>query len=91
MVAVASFTDLTTAEVALGMLESEGLPASIPNAQLVGLDWQLSNALGGIVVQVPAELESQARRSWKGGLPRPRPTIGPACPFCGSCEPGRSL
>ncbi len=90
MVAVASFTDLTTAEVALGMLESEGLPASIPNAQLVGLDWRMSNALGGIVVQVPAEFEAQAREILEGVATPTAATVsdhpGPACPFCGSCE-----
>ncbi len=87
MVAVASFTDLPTAEVALGLLESEGLPAGIPNAQLLGLDWRMSNAVGGIVVQVPAEFESQAREILEGQPASTTPDHpGPACPSCGSCE-----
>lgn len=87
MVTVASFTDLATAEVALGMLESEGLPARIPNAQLLGLDFRMSNAVGGIVVQVPAEFESQAREILEGQPAAAAPDhSGPACPFCGSPE-----
>ena len=92
MVTVASFPDLASAELALSTLEAEGIPANIPNANLVGVNWQLSNAVGGIVVQVAPEHEGQARAllSAAGHATLPaepsfEPTgYGPTCPECGS-------
>jgi Putative prokaryotic signal transducing protein len=91
MVTVASFPDLASAELAVSTLEAEGIPAFIPNAQLVGIDWQLSTAVGGIVVQVAPEQEAQAREvlslSSFGApvTPALEPEgYGPVCPTCGS-------
>ena len=88
MVTVASFPDLASAELALSTLEAEGIPASIPNAHLVGVDWQLSTALGGIVVQVALEHEAEARQLLSFGA-SPASALepegyGPMCPTCGS-------
>lgn len=91
MVTVASFPDLASAELALSTLEAEGIPAFIPNAQLLGVNWQLSAAVGGIVVQVAPEQEARSREvlsSSSFGAPSV-PVLepegyGPACPTCGS-------
>ena len=96
MTTVATFPDLPSAELAAGLLQAEGIPASIPNAQLVGIDWRLSNAVGGIVLKVPPEHEQRAREllasigeaiTLENGGDSPldeAEVLQPACPQCGS-------
>lgn len=91
----ASFNDIATAELAQSVLEAEGIPSSIPNAQLIGLDWRLSGAVGGIHVDVASEHLSRAREvlfsrselgvaSNEGAVFLPEPAPEPLCPACGA-------
>ena len=90
LVTVATFADLAAAELAASLLEAEGISASIPNSQLVGIDWRLSNAVGGIQLQVEAAREPEARAllaqgvapQVEEGVPESMPE--PGCPSCRS-------
>ena len=52
MRAVATYPDLSSAELAKSILEARDIPAVIPDANLAGLDWRLGTALGGVRLQV---------------------------------------
>ncbi|MBM4383550.1 MAG: DUF2007 domain-containing protein [Deltaproteobacteria bacterium] len=58
---VASFTYLHEAELARALLESAGIEAHVADQHLVGLDWQMASALGGVKVLVAAEQAAAAR------------------------------
>lgn len=49
------------AEIARGLLESEGVPAVLGNAHQVGAQFPLALALGGVRLEVPVEYETQAK------------------------------
>jgi hypothetical protein len=52
LVTVARFTDPVEASLAKNFLEGAGLPAVLTDAETVAVAWPLSNALGGIKLQV---------------------------------------
>ena len=47
--------------MARGLLESEGVPATLAGEHHVGANWAFSQALGGVKLQVSAEHEAKAR------------------------------
>jgi hypothetical protein len=49
---IGNFPDLASAEMARAFLEAAGIPATIPDAEIAGLDWRLGTALGGVRLQV---------------------------------------
>ena len=51
-VTIASFTSPLEAHMARGRLEAEGIPAFIAHENHIWAEWFLSNALGGVKVQV---------------------------------------
>ena len=53
MVTVATFDMPTEAHLAKGLLEANGLAAFLADELTVGVAWHLSNAVGGIKLQVP--------------------------------------
>lgn len=57
---VARFDDPTEAQLLQGLLQSEGIPASLADAHLVQAYRLLSSALGGVRVQVPAHRFDEA-------------------------------
>ena len=59
MVTVATFDMPTEAHLAKGLLEANGLAAFLADELTVGVAWHLSNAVGGIKLQV-AETMSNA-------------------------------
>jgi len=61
LITIARFRDLLEAELARGKLEAEGIPAFLADQYLVGLRWDLSNAIGGVRLQVPHEYTEEAR------------------------------
>ncbi len=91
---VTSFVDPTEAHIFRGVLESDGIPAFLASEHHVGAAWPLSQALGGVRVQVAAEHRSRADELLSAyysgqleadldeelGLPRAR------CPDCGGTE-----
>ncbi len=51
-VTVGSFTSPWEAHIAKGFLESEGIPVVVRNEHHIAANWMLSNALGGVLLQV---------------------------------------
>jgi hypothetical protein len=62
MVTVAVFVSPHEAGMAKGELEAYGIPARVADEFAIGANPLLSNALGGIKVQVPARLVEEARK-----------------------------
>ena len=60
LVTVATFENATQAQVARNALEAEGIRAALGDEMTVDLFWNLSNAIGGVKVQV---LEENADRA----------------------------
>ena len=90
LVTIRRYRDLTEAQIAQSLLESEGIQSWIQNENLVRVDWMYSNAVGGIRLQIAQEDESRAQETLDGQTP---PTIvfdeksefvQPTCPTCGS-------
>jgi hypothetical protein len=61
-VVVACFVGIGEAEVARGMLESEGIQALLGNQHLVSMFWHYSQATGGIRLMVASEDAERARK-----------------------------
>lgn len=61
-VTVASFISPWDAHIAKGLLESEGIPVVIRNEHHVSVNWTLSNALGGVLLQVTEENANRAQK-----------------------------
>lgn len=90
LVTVSRYRDLSEAIVARSMLESTGIPVYLRDENLVRLDWQVSNFIGGIRLQVDASNEHQARELLAQPLQETIPYKGdddfvqPHCPSCSS-------
>ncbi len=91
-VTVCRYRDLSEAIVAKSLLESAEIDAWIRDENLARLEWQYSNLLGGIRLQVKTEDEAAAREILQQPIPE---TIGfgrdedfaqPRCPACGSLQ-----
>ena len=90
---VASFREVWEAHMLRGLLETEGIQATVAHEFHVGNNWPWSTALGGVKVQVPRAFEEDAHkieRSCRDGDYR---TIledemddidDPTCPACGA-------
>lgn len=52
LVTIASYENALEAEIVKGRLESEGIQAFLSNSHTVGMDWTLSQAVGGVVLSV---------------------------------------
>src|SRR5436305_8744629 len=60
-IVVAAFTGLDEAVVARGLLEGEGIETFLQNANLISIDWPLSQATGGVRLAVAARDQERAR------------------------------
>lgn len=60
LVTVESFTSPWDAHVTRGLLESEGIPATLASEHHVWSNWPFSLALGGVRLQVPEQFADQA-------------------------------
>jgi hypothetical protein len=92
LVTIRRYRDLSEAIVARSMLESAGIPVNLRDENLVRLDWQVSNFIGGIRLQVEADDEPAAVELLNQPV---SPTIElsegeeftqPKCPVCGSTD-----
>lgn len=61
LVTVADFASTAEAELAQSILEGEGIPAFLEGGTLVNWAWFLSNAVGGVKLQVPEGSLQRAR------------------------------
>jgi hypothetical protein len=95
LVTLQHFRDIPEALLAQGKLESAGIQSMLADGNLVRMDWLLSNAIGGIRLQV----EQQDLESARAVLDEPIPPelgdevlgesfIQPRCPRCCSLDIG---
>jgi hypothetical protein len=95
---VARYRDPYEALLARSFLEAAGIPAFVSDEHAIGIDWLLSNSLGGVRLRVESEDADRAREVLASPPAEPSPTAAelPAarasaepCPNCGT--PGESL
>ncbi|MGO9443177.1 MAG: putative signal transducing protein [Thiobacillaceae bacterium] len=94
LVTVESYTSPWDAHVACGLLESEGIPASIAGEHHVWANWPISQALGGVRIQVPPEhvakahdvLAAMRRGDFEAALESELQLKPAICPKCGSSK-----
>jgi hypothetical protein len=90
LLTVGRYRDLTEAEVAKSALESAGIHAELFDDNLARMNWAVTNALGGVRLQVEVQDQKSAEEILSQGIPE---TIAfdndeefnqPSCPACGS-------
>jgi hypothetical protein len=97
LVTIRRYRDLSEAIVARSLLESAGIPVELRDENLVRLDWQVSNFIGGIRLQVDETDAVTATELLDMPVPESIPFAGPFdhsapefeqphCPKCGSVE-----
>lgn len=89
IVTVATYTDAVQAYLARGRLDVEGIPATVAHEHHIWANWMLSNALGGVKIQVPTSFRECALeilgRHDRGEYALPTPeTDRQHCPNCES-------
>lgn len=93
LVSVTRFRDLPAALLAKAKLESAGIECALFNAEMIRLEWPLSNLLGNVDLRVPAANLADARailaepvqesiNEAESGLAY----LQPRCPNCGSLD-----
>jgi hypothetical protein len=92
LVTVNRYRDLSQAIVARSLLESAGVAAYLCDENLVRLEWQISNTIGGIRLQVEVAVEAAAKDILAQPIP-PQIAFGeeqnffqPRCPRCDSVD-----
>ena len=75
----------TDAHIAAGKLESEGIPVFLLGINHASANWLLSNALGGIRLQVPSSYVDDARRLLEQ-VAAPDEDGEFTCPACGGSD-----
>lgn len=61
LVTIARFQGISTASLARNRLEEAGIPSFLADAETITTDWLLSNAMGGVKLQVEAGDADRAR------------------------------
>lgn len=92
LVTIRRYRDLSEAIVARSCVESAGISVYLQNENLVRLDWQISNFIGGLRLQVEDRDEAAAREILAQPIPE-EIQFGvqadfeqPHCPICGSID-----
>jgi hypothetical protein len=91
-ITVRRYRDLSEAIVARSLLESAGIGAYLRDENLVRLEWQISNFIGGIRLQVERADEAAAAEILSQPIPDHVPFdeqaefAQPLCPRCGSID-----
>ena len=95
MVTLEHFRDMPEALLAKGKLESAGIHSMLADGNLVRMDWLLSNAIGGIRLQVDQRDLESARAVLNEPIPVELgdealggPFLQPRCPRCYSLDIG---
>lgn len=90
---VAVFTGPWEAHIARGRLEAEGIPAYVIHENHIWAAWVLSNALGGVKLQVAVEDAERARQIYAAHVQgdfeqeldaSAAEPVQPVCPACGA-------
>ncbi len=90
--AIATYLHVWEAEIARGLLESEGIPAVLADEHIVRMNWSYALAVGGIRLLVPFEsaeaaravLERQRGGEFEQALEREYDIAPTVCGRCGS-------
>jgi len=72
LITVATFDDSVSASLVMNRLKHAGLPAVLSHENAVTWFWYLSNAIGGIVVQVNSKETEVVTSRWRSGSSRSR-------------------
>jgi len=95
LVTLQHFRDIPEALLAKGKLESAGIECMLADGNLVRMDWLLSNAIGGIRLQVHQQDVEPARALLEEPIPPEfgeeelgEPFVQPRCPRCCSLDIG---
>jgi len=93
LVTLAHFRDIPEALLAKGKIESAGIPCVLADGNLVRMDWLLSNAIGGLRLQVHRQDADSARALLEEPIPPAfsEEEVGedyaqPRCPRCFSLD-----
>jgi hypothetical protein len=92
LVTLRRYRDLSEAIVARAVIESSGIFCFLKDENLVRLDWQVSNFIGGIRLQVDAADVEAAEAILSQPIPNSIPIPGqsgfeqPRCPRCSSSD-----
>lgn len=92
LVTVGRYRDSPEAFVARVVLEDAGIECFLRDENTVGMNWLLSNAVGGMRLQVAAKDEAAAREVLTQPAPEKFETdsgeefVQPVCPRCGSAD-----
>jgi hypothetical protein len=92
LVTIRRYRDLSEALVARSLLESAGIYTFLRDENLVRLDWQVSNFIGGIRLQVEDAEAAAAVELLEQSAPTSIPYgeetefTQPQCPMCGSID-----
>ena len=92
LVTVRRYRDLSEAIVARAVIEAAGLPCFLQNENIVRLDWQISNFIGGIRLQVAESDAAVAEEILSAPVPASIAMEGepdyiqPRCPRCDSLD-----
>ncbi|HUB18069.1 MAG TPA: DUF2007 domain-containing protein [Acidobacteriaceae bacterium] len=92
LVTVRRYRDLSEAIVARSLLESAGIAAWVRDENVARMEWQYSNLLGGIRLQVEASDAEAAAEVLDQPIPDAIPFdskedfVQPRCPRCGSID-----
>lgn len=89
---IATYLHIWEAEIARGLLESEGISATLADENIVRLDWSHALAVGGVRLRVPFEsvaaarevLDRQARGEYEEALELEHELPPAVCRHCGS-------
>jgi hypothetical protein len=86
LVTIGRYSTPYEANMVKSQLESAGIPAFVADEYTIGVNWLYSNALGGVKVQVPESLASEAREilAAETDAPQTREPDAEICPECGS-------
>ena len=95
LVTLQHFRDIPEALLAKGKLESAGIECVLADGNLVRMDWLLSNAIGGVRLQVDKQELESARAILEEPIPPEldeeelgEPYAQPRCPRCYSLDIG---
>jgi Putative prokaryotic signal transducing protein len=92
LVTIRRYRDLSEALVARAVIESAGIFCFLKDENLVRLDWQVSNFIGGIRLQVAADDVEAAKEILSQPIPNEIPIpdqpgfMQPRCPRCTSTD-----
>ena len=92
LITIRRFRDLPESFVARSVLESAGIACYLQNATMIQMQWGVSNALGGIQLQVAEEDLAAAEEILSQPIPESFPVDSgpdfsqPVCPQCGSLD-----